>query len=122
MKKMVPTPKNNDTSLPVNNSSRIVNLNKLQEHLQVISQHAATCQLYAVNAVFGKEAIVLVGEQNCEEHCSILTFHCVGCNKEFQFSTSSRVQSMSGGRYWEYILAAVWGKMNTGGGHAPFTE
>ena len=41
---------------------------------------------------------------------------------EFQFSTSSRVQGMSGGHYWECNLAAVWGQMATGGGHAPLTE
>ena len=29
---------------------------------------------------------------------------------------------MSGGRYWECNLAAVWGQMVTGGGHAPLTE
>ena len=41
---------------------------------------------------------------------------------EFQFSTSSRVKGMSGGHYWECNLAAVWGQMATGGGHAPLTE
>ena len=29
---------------------------------------------------------------------------------------------MSGGRYWECNLAAVWGQMVTGGGHVPLTE
>ena len=29
---------------------------------------------------------------------------------------------MSGGRYWECNLAAVWGQMDTGGGHATLTE
>ena len=79
-------------------------------------------QLCAVNVVSGKEAIVLVGEQNREGLCSILTSRCVGCNKELQFSTSSRVQGMSGGRYWECNLAAVWGQMATGEGHVPLTE
>ena len=41
---------------------------------------------------------------------------------EFQFSTSSRVQGMSGGHYWECNLAAVWGQMATVGGHAPLKE
>ena len=29
---------------------------------------------------------------------------------------------MTGGKYWEANLAAVWGQMCTGGGHKPFTE
>ena len=40
---------------------------------------------------------MLVGEQNCQGLCSTLTSRCIGCNKEFQFSTSSKVQGMSGG-------------------------
>ena len=89
----------------------IINLDKLHEHLQVISQHATTCQLCAVNAVSGKEAIVLVGEQNCQGLCSTLTSRCIGCNKEFQFSTSSKVQGMSGGCYWECNLLSSTGKV-----------
>ena len=102
--------------------SRIINLNNLKEHLQVISQHAATCQPCADNALSGNEAIVLIGEQNHDGLCSVLTSRCAGCHMEFQFSTSSRVQGMSGGHYWECNLAAVWGQMATGGGHAPLTE
>ena len=41
---------------------------------------------------------------------------------EFTFSTSSKVQPRSGGRYWECNLAAVWGQMATGGGHTPLAE
>ena len=29
---------------------------------------------------------------------------------------------MSNGHYWECNLAAVWGQIATGGGHAPLTE
>ena len=36
--------------------------------------------------------------------------------------TSSKTKGISGGRYWECNLAAVWGQMVTGGGHAPLTE
>ena len=115
MKKTVPAANNKNTSSMVHNSSRIINLDKLHEHLQVISQHAATCQLCAVNAVSGKEAIVLIDEQNRQGLCSILASCCVGCNKKFQFSTSSKVQGTSGGHYWEYNLAAVWGRMATRG-------
>ena len=81
VKKTVPAANNKNSSSLIYN--RIIKLDKLHKHLQVISQHATTCQLCAVNAVSGKEAIVLVGEQNCQGLCSILTSRCVGCNKEF---------------------------------------
>ena len=29
---------------------------------------------------------------------------------------------MNGGQYWEANLAAVWGQMITGNGHAPLSE
>ena len=74
------------------------------------------------NTLSGNEPIVLVGEHNRAGFCSVLSSCCVGCIMEFQFSTSSRVQGMSGGHYWEYNLAAVWGQMATGGGHAPLKE
>ena len=64
----------------------------------------------------GKEAILLVGEQNREGLCFILTSPCVGCNKEFQFSTSSKVQGMSGGHYWECNLAECGDRWQQGGG------
>ena len=104
------------------NGSRIINLDNLQEHLQVISQHAATCQPCMDNALSGNDAIVLVGEHNHAGLCSVLSSRCAGCHMEFQFSTSSRVQGMSGGHYWECNLAAVWGQMATGGGHTPLKE
>ena len=49
-----------NTGSLVHNSSRIINLNKLHEHLQVISQCAATCQLCAVSAISGKEAALFL--------------------------------------------------------------
>ena len=36
--------------------------------------------------------------------------------------TSVRVSGPTGGQYWESNLAAVWGQMSTGGGHAPLQE
>ena len=63
--------------------SRIVNLGNLQEHLQVISQHAAMCQPCMDNALSDNEAIVLVGEHNCAGLCSVLSSRCAGCHMEF---------------------------------------
>ena len=66
--------------------------------------------------------MVLVGERHREGFCSILTSRCTGCQKEFTFSTSTKVKPSSGNQHWECNLAAVWGQMATGGGHAPLTE
>ena len=106
----------------LSNGSRIINLNKLQEHLNMVTQHAATCQLCTKEAISGHKAVVLTGEQNRQGFCSILTSSCVGCKEEFSFPTSAKVKPMSGGKYWECNLAAVWGQMATGGGHTPLTE
>ena len=120
IKRVVPKTKNSNKLY--HNDSRIINLNKLKKHLQVVTQHAATCQACADNALSGNNAIILTGEQNNNGLCSVLTSHCAGCHTDFKFSTSSRIKGMSGGRYWECNLAAVWGQMVTGGGHAPLTE
>ena len=98
-KKKVPTRKNDTVDVMNHDGSRIINLNKLQEHLQVISRHAATCQSCADNTLSGNEAIVLVGGKDHQGLCSILTSQCAGCHEEFQFVTSSRVQGLSGGQY-----------------------
>ena len=120
VKRVVPKTKNsNKHSL---NSSRIINLEKLKEYLQVVSQHAATCQACADNALSGNDAIILSGEKKKNGLCSVLTSHCAGCLMEFNFSTSPKRKGISGGLYWECNLAAVWGQMATGGGHAPLTE
>ena len=120
-KKRVPGIKKKANNRLHNTGCRIVNLKKLQEHLHTITQHAATCQLCTNKALSGDEAVVLVGEHNREGFCSILTSRCAGCQEEFSFSTSAKVQPRSGGQYWECNLAAVWGQMATGGGHAPLT-
>ena len=41
---------------------------------------------------------------------------------EVAFPTSFKVTGLGGGQRWECNLAAVWGQMSTGGGHAPLTE
>ena len=69
----------------LSNGSRIINLKKLQEHLNIVTQHTATCQLCTKEAISGHEAVVLAGEQNRQGFCSILTSCCVGCKEEFSF-------------------------------------
>ena len=120
IKRVVPKTKSSNKSY--HNGSRIINLNKLKKYQQVVTRHAATCQPCADNTLSRNDAIILTGEHNNNGLCSVLTSHCVGCHTDFKFSTSPRVKGMSGGRYWECNLAAVWGQMATGGGHAPLTE
>ena len=62
------------------------------------------------------------GEKYRAGFTSILTSYCTGCKKQFSFSTTSKVSGMNGGQYWEANLAAVWGQMITGNGHAPLSE
>ena len=62
VKQVVPKTKNSNKLY--HNGSRIINLNKLKKHLQVVTQHAATCQASADNILSGNDAIILTGEQN----------------------------------------------------------
>ena len=99
------------------NTSRIINLDKLQSHLSAISRHAANC--HSCQAAKG---VVLIGEKYRAGFASILTSRCTGCNKQFLFPTTSKISGMTGGQYWEINLAAVWGQMATGNGHSPLLE
>ena len=102
------------------NDSRIIKLQKLQEHLQVVTKHIATCPSCA--HISSLQQMVSVTEQHREGLASILTTHCEGCHTSFSFSTSVKVHGMTGRQYWESNLAAVWGQMSTGGGHTPLEE
>jgi len=85
-KKKVPRGKKDMTDKNECDGSRIINLNKLNEYLQEISHHTATCQSCSNNALSGSQAIVLVGEKDHQGLCSILTSRCAGCSQEFQFA------------------------------------
>ena len=85
----------------LSNGSRIVNLNKLQEHLHIITQHAATSRLCTKEALSAHETVVLVGEQHLHGFCSILASCCAECKEEFNFPTSAKVKPTSGGKYYE---------------------
>ena len=74
----------------LNNGSRIISLDNLQHHLQVVTNHVANCQPCINQALSKEQAIVIAGE--CKAGlASILTIRCTGCNKEFSFPTSSKV-------------------------------
>lgn len=102
--------------------SRIINSQHLASHISEVSQHVATCQQCSSIADSSGEVITLVGEQYHNGLASVLTARCNGCGTTIQFSTSSKVTTPSGGRYWECNLSAVWGQMATGGGFTPLQE
>ena len=105
----------------INSGSCIINLDNLQQHLQAVIAHVTNCQPCINRALSHEQAIVIAGE--CRAGlASLLTTRCTGCNKEFSFSTSSKVRGSSGGSYWECNLAAVWGQMVSGGGHATLAQ
>ena len=90
--------------------------------MQEVTQHVATCQPCQDKALQKDKAIIMFGELNRAGMASTLCCRCTGCLREFKFSTSSKVQGMTGGKCWETNLAAVWSQMSTGGGHAPLAE
>ena len=53
---------------------------------------------------------------------SILSTCCSTCGYVIQLETSDKVRGPRGYRRWECNLAAVWGQMSTGGGHAQLQE
>ena len=46
----------------------------------------------------------------------------IRCNEDFTLATAAKVKEPSGHQYWENNLAAVWGQMLAGGGHASLQE
>ena len=95
--------------------SRIINLHHLASFIREVSAHSQSCQ---------SGTISLIGETYRHGLASVLSAKCSGCRMEVAFPTSSKVHIASLGRSkrWECNLAAVWGQMATGGGHAPLCE
>lgn len=91
--------------------SRIININQLGEYINVITKHSAEC---------GGE-VTLIGEKR-DGLASILNTKCNKCDHSIAFATSSKVKGPKGIMRWESNLAAVWGQMATGGGHASLSS
>ena len=115
------TPVHSITEITIT-ENRVINLENLKMHLQELTQHVATCQSCQDKSLQNEKAIILFGELTRAGLASILSSRCAGCHQEFRFSTSSKVQGMTGVKCWETNLAAVWGQMCTGGGHTPLAE
>lgn len=103
-----------DYQTPINKmkkGSRIININKLYDHISDITKHAAKC---------GSE-MTLVGETR-EGLASIFACSCISCGHNIVLQTSEKVVGPKGYRRWECNLAAVWGQVSSGGGHTPLME
>ena len=92
-------------------SSRIVNLDKLQQYVNDLSIHSAQCG----------DSFVLTGETR-QGFASILAGQCSACNHSISLETSPKVKGLKQYARWECNLAAVWGQMVTGGGHQNLEE
>ena len=106
--------------MPPLNGSRIINLEHLQDHLQVITSHAASCHSSS-SCSFSSEPVT-VREERRDGLSSTLITHCHNCSEDFTLRTSSKVKGLTGKPHWEANVAAVWGQMSTGGGHSTLVE
>lgn len=52
----------------------------------------------------------------------ILSANCSHCRLEIGFPTSTKISRVGGGKRCECNVAAVWGQMCSGGGHAHLKE
>ena len=92
--------------------SRIINIHRLQTFfIDRLTSHTVQCG----------GAIILKGETR-DGLASVLSTCCSTCGEVIQLETSDKVQGPRGYRRWECNLAAVWGQMSTGGGHAQLQE
>ena len=93
--------------------SRIINLEQLASFVTNIGSHSKSCPVGNVT---------LIGETYRNGMASVLSAKCSSCRMEIAFSTSHKVEGVGSGKRWESNVAAVWGQMSTGGGHAHLKE
>ncbi len=103
------------------NEFRIMNLEKIREHISEITLHAATCSSAIELAAKNEAPIQLLGEVQQQGMASFLHSKCNGCGKTFSFCTSPKVKTPEGDRF-EINVRAVWAQMSTGGGSAKLNE
>ena len=89
--------------------SRIINLQQLASFVKDISSHSKSCLMGNIS---------LIGETYRNGMASVLSAKCSSCRMEIAFSTSQKFEGVGSGKRWECNVAAVWGQMSTGGGHA----
>ena len=94
--------------------SRIINIANLEKYISELSRHIATCCNSTGN-------VMLTAEKR-DGLASIISTQCSTCGYQVDLETSQKVSGMSGYKRWEVNLAAVWGQMSTGSGHASLKE
>lgn len=94
--------------------ARVVNIAQLEKYVGQLSSHIAKCKS-------SSGSVVLVGEKR-DGLASIISTECSSCGYTIQLETSSKVKGPTGYHRWEVNLAAVWGQMSTGSGHASLQE
>ena len=102
--------------------SRIINLGQLNDYLNKIAVHTATCEAYQKIIDSFPNDMLLIMEQAHYGMVSIIAYQCCGCGNQISFATSTKVTSPDGNKYWSCNLVAVWGQMATGGGHNKLEE
>ena len=101
--------------------SRIINLQKLAEFINIMSEHLLSCDEARAAVLENKPAVTIEGESKMGL-ASILGIKCSGCNKIMSLRSANKVKCAKGSRKWECNIAAVWGQMATGGGHNKLKE
>ena len=112
----------NKVCLTSSTDSRIVNLGQLNNYLNKIAVHAATCEAYQNRIGSSPNEMTLIMEEARYGMASILAYQCCGCGNQISFASSTKVTSPKGNKYWTCNLAAVWGQMATGGGYSKLEE
>ena len=107
----------NKVCLTSSRDSRIVNLGQLNNYLNKIAVHTATCEAYQNKIGSSPNEMTLIMEEACYGMASILAYQCCGCGNQISFASSTKITSPEGNKYWTCNLAAVWGQMATGGGY-----
>ena len=93
-------------SAPRFNSSIIMNLDEMSNHLHTITAHSAVCG----------GSCVIKGETFRAGLACIIEGRCLKCNATFTIPSSSWITTSTGKKFWTVNIGAVLGQMATGGG------
>ena len=91
--------------------SRVVNLEKLQQFADDLTQHSTSC-----------EGSITLNLENMAGLASTIKGDCSNCEHVITLDTSKKVKGPLGYNRWECNLAAVWGQMATETGHRQLEE
>lgn len=107
----------------VTNGYRIINLASLEKHVSEISLHTAVCDNARALAATGISPIQLDAEVATYGLASVLSAKCKGCNKDFLFETSKKLEDADlKTKHFDINVRAVWGCLATGNGNAHLNE